>query len=68
MPIFKQRHFAVPIALCLSAALFSPLGQAQSGAEAYPNKPIRVVVPYPAGGTTDQLARTIAQPLQEILG
>lgn len=34
----------------------------------YPNKPIRIVVPYPAGGTTDQLARAIAQPLQEQLG
>ncbi len=36
--------------------------------EAFPSKPIRIVVPYPAGGTTDQLARAIAQPLQELLG
>jgi tripartite-type tricarboxylate transporter receptor subunit TctC len=36
--------------------------------ETFPNKPIRIVVPYPAGGTTDQLARAIAQPLQELLG
>ena len=35
---------------------------------AYPNKPIHIVVPYPAGGTTDQLARAIQQPLQEQLG
>ena len=34
----------------------------------WPNRPIRIVVPYPAGGTTDQLARAIAQPLQETLG
>lgn len=34
----------------------------------FPNKPIRVIVPYPAGGTTDQVARLIAQPMQELLG
>lgn len=37
-------------------------------AEAYPSRPIRIVVPYPAGGTTDQLARAIAQPLRDMLG
>ena len=36
--------------------------------DAWPSKPIRIVVPYPAGGTTDQLARAIQQPLQEALG
>lgn len=34
----------------------------------YPSRPIRIVVPYPAGGTTDQLARAIEKPLQEQLG
>ena len=29
---------------------------------------IRIVVPYPAGGITDQLARAIAQPMREVLG
>jgi len=37
-------------------------------AQAYPSRPIRLVVPYPAGGSTDQLARAIHQPLQELLG
>ncbi len=37
-------------------------------AQAYPNRPIRIVVPYPAGGATDQMARIIQQPLAEILG
>jgi len=37
-------------------------------AQAFPNRPIRVVVPYPAGGATDQMARIIQQPLTEILG
>ncbi len=50
------------------AAALATLAFAASAQDAYPNKPIRVVVPYPAGGTTDQLARAIQQPLQELLG
>lgn len=40
----------------------------QSHAQAYPNRPIKIVVPYAAGGSTDQIARTIQQPLSEALG
>lgn len=38
------------------------------GSDGYPSKPIHLIVPYPAGGTTDQVARAIAQPMREILG
>lgn len=34
----------------------------------FPSKVIRIVVPYPAGGTTDQLARAVARPMSEMLG
>lgn len=37
-------------------------------AERYPSRPIRFVVPGPAGGTTDILARAIGQKLSEALG
>ena len=37
-------------------------------AQTYPNRPIRIVVPYPAGGATDQMARIISGPLSELLG
>ena len=37
-------------------------------AQAFPTKPITIVVPYPAGGTTDTLARVMAEPLGRLLG
>ena len=34
----------------------------------YPNRPIKMVVPFPAGGTTDIMARAVAADLQKTLG
>jgi len=41
---------------------------ASAGAQAYPTKPVRIIVPLAAGGPTDVLARTISQNLSETWG
>ncbi len=53
-------------ALALSLALLAPAAAlAQAG---YPNKPIRVVVPFAAGSTTDIIARAIADKMGQSMG
>ena len=53
------------IALILGAATLTPL---TALAQAWPSKPIRVIVNFPPGGAADQIARAITLPLQEALG
>ena len=53
-----------------AAATLAWLAFATGGvqAQAYPARTVRVIVPWPAGGGTDMLARPIAQKMGEILG
>jgi tripartite-type tricarboxylate transporter receptor subunit TctC len=49
----------------LAALLLAPL---LAAAQAYPSKPIRLIVPWPAGGTVDGLVRTVSPKLSDALG
>jgi tripartite-type tricarboxylate transporter receptor subunit TctC len=60
VPINLKRVFTT-----LTLALALPLS---AFAQAYPSKPIKMIVPFPAGGTTDVVARIIAQKMTESMG
>ncbi|SFC10188.1 Tripartite-type tricarboxylate transporter, receptor component TctC [Polaromonas sp. OV174] len=51
----------------LGASLALGMGAASAQSQSWPAKPIRLVVPYPPGGSSDIIARAIAQPLSEAL-
>jgi tripartite-type tricarboxylate transporter receptor subunit TctC len=53
--------------LCASWAVHG-IGLAHAQSQAYPNRPIKVVVPFPAGGPTDGTARIISDRLGAVLG
>lgn len=56
-----KRFVRITLAALCCAAQFA-------WAQPFPSKPIRIVVPYPAGGTTDIMARALQEPMQKTLG
>lgn len=58
---FSRRTFLSATATSLAAALTAPTTWAQSGP--YPNRPVSLIVPYPAGGPSDASARIFAEPM-----
>ena len=56
------------LACVLATSLTLGLSPDVNAQEAYPNKIIRLVVPYSAGGTGDQIGRLVGDKLGELLG
>ncbi len=64
MKNFKQLAMAVFSGLACAASFWA----GPASAQAFPTKPIRIVVPFGAGGVADLTARTVAQKMSESLG
>ncbi|MDR0225039.1 MAG: tripartite tricarboxylate transporter substrate binding protein [Burkholderiaceae bacterium] len=60
----SRRHFLAAAAATAAAGALPVAGRAA----AYPDKSVRVIVPFPAGGTTDVVARLTMQKLGELTG
>jgi tripartite-type tricarboxylate transporter receptor subunit TctC len=63
VPPITVLRLLLPVLVAFAAA-----GPAISAAQSYPTKPIRLVVPFPAGGSLDVVARAIGQKLTEAWG
>jgi tripartite-type tricarboxylate transporter receptor subunit TctC len=53
---------------CAITLQFAPATKLAQGAEAYPSRPIRIIVPFPPGGSNDIVARYFGQKLTQRLG
>ena len=61
-----RRNFIRAIAAVLLGGTFMVAGAAS--AQGYPNRPIRMIIPFPPGGTLDTVGRLLAQKLSEQMG
>jgi tripartite-type tricarboxylate transporter receptor subunit TctC len=67
MFVFGRRFLTVSLGVAaVTAAALTPWHSAL--AQSYPSKPIKMIVPFPAGGTTDIVARLVAQRMSESMG
>ena len=68
--MIARKIFIIKIVFILTAGLFylpiSAHAQANPASD-YPNKPIKLVIPFPAGGSSDGIGRQIADKLSGVL-
>ena len=62
----KNKHLAL-VTIAQVAIVFVAFGGAALAQSDYPNKPVKIIVPFPAGGTSDVMGRLVAEELGKIL-
>ena len=67
MSVFSSLKSALTLA-ALAACALAPMQQASAQTAAWPSKPVRIIVSFPPGGTSDIVARLIGQHLTDKLG
>src|ERR1041384_4259439 len=61
----RMKRTAMRLALCAAALV---CGASVAQAQGFPTKPVRIVVPYPAGGSVDIVTRAVTQRLNAMWG
>ena len=64
----KAMRAALFVALQVGSALLLAIGAPTAMAQAWPTKPVRIVLQFPTGGSTDAVARILAQSMTQSLG
>src|SRR5262249_12280889 len=64
----RERDVLIRAAVCAAISVACLLGADLASAQDYPNRPVKVVVPFPAGGGTDALTRVVAKGMEQRLG
>ena len=58
----------IAMRILLAAVAIAALSAADAAAQPYPNRPIKLIVPFPAGGPPDTLARLVGNDISSRLG
>ena len=67
MTLISKRTFLAGCALALAGVLPNVMAAAHAQGDTWPAKPVRMIVPFPAGGTSDIMGRLIAEQLGKAL-
>ena len=65
---FSGRYAVAAIIACVAAGAVYAQSASTGSGQAYPTKPIRLIVPFPPGGAVDAIGRIIGQKLGESFG
>lgn len=63
-----RRHFLAGVGSALASAASADCARAQGAGGGWPNRPVKLVIPFPPGNTADIIARALGEQLSPLLG